>query len=268
MGNTVVTKERIEAVLSWFNGKSKVAAAAALEILAASELAEEWVGPSRSVVASLTKANVAANLAKKFGAELESVGGYNLPNTERGWEISHSLRFQSFHTDINFEAIRQNAPEHLVSVIDSAKIYFEAFRPLFILMNKLDVTRPRPVVTKIGASPTVNKTINQLGISDAESSFQVEVCPTEWFLKEINTQKGKVFVKVGKLVWPEGTRHNVSRFSDSNHCQACGHAIKNSGNFIPLVLSTATVVPHSLWVGRDCAKTIFGLDIKGEMAVE
>jgi len=32
--------------------------------------------------------------------------------------------------------------------------------------------------------------------------------------------------------------------------------------------SLEALVPHSLWVGRDCAKTIFGIQIKGEMNIE
>jgi len=261
MDNTVITKARVEIILSWFSGKARVAAAAALESIAASELANEWVGQSRSIRAAMTKANIAKNLAKKFGKELDSIGDYTTPRSERGWEVAHSLRFQSFHEDINFDAIRKNAPEHLVPVIDSAEGYHKAFKPVFDLMSHLDSVRPRPVVTKIGASPTVNKTLNDMGIADSNGSFQVELCPIEWVLV-----KGKsTYYYVGHMKWPENIKHGASRFQGRCHCQACGHAIKNTSNFVPLVLSIENSRPMSLWVGRDCAKTLFGIDIKGDM---
>lgn len=54
--------------------------------------------------------------------------------------------------------------------------------------------------------------------------------------------------------------------SASRHqCQACGHAIKNVFNWVPLVVDSAAGVPHAMWVGKDCAQTLFGVTVKGEL---
>jgi hypothetical protein len=75
-------------------------------------------------------------------------------------------------------------------------------------------------------------------------------------------------VKVGRVVWPEGTEHACSRFAASgsqNQCHACGHAIRNAFNWVPLVVENAEGVPHALWVGRDCAENLFGIKATGEL---
>lgn len=72
----------------------------------------------------------------------------------------------------------------------------------------------------------------------------------------------------GQLKWPEGTKFNATgycRTANNHQCQACGHAIKNAFNWVLLVVDSAAGVPHAMWVGKDCAQTLFGVAVKGEL---
>jgi hypothetical protein len=67
--------------------------------------------------------------------------------------------------------------------------------------------------------------------------------------------------------WPDGTLHNKSHFNysaNNQQCQACGHAIQNPFNWVPILAFNTTKVPHSLWVGRDCASKLFGCKVEGD----
>lgn len=129
------------------------------------------------------------------------------------------------------------------------------------ITSKWDSIRPKPTFTKLGASPTVTATLNDL------KAIDVDVCPIEF--KLVEDKNGARYV--GFLIWPEGILHHTSKYSytDSNQqCQACGHAIKNATNWLPLILSSSDGKKRSLWVGRDCAKTLFGINMGGELEIE
>ena len=96
--------------------------------------------------------------------------------------------------------------------------------------------------------------------------------PIEWRVVERRTKDGKPFlVKIGFIAWPRGTVHNASRYAGTDRnvqCQACGHAIRNPWNWVPLLLDNDEGIPYSLWVGRDCAETLFGVRVKGDLEFE
>lgn len=166
-----------------------------------------------------------------------------------------------------------NASRRVQSVLDPSKAakksreaYKEAFKRLENLFLEWDATRPAPTFTKLGTSPTITATIKSL---DAVS---VDVCPIEQKQVEFTDEKGKKAYKtIVILHWPAGTVHGTSRYSSTNNnlqCQACGHAIKNAFNWVPLVLTAADGTPKSLWVGRDCSKSLFGIELDGELEIE
>jgi hypothetical protein len=110
-------------------------------------------------------------------------------------------------------------------------------------------------------SPTVKKTLEGLKLN----SLTIRVCPIDY--REVTLDNGrKVFHAF--LVWPKGTVHGASRFHATNNnlqCQACGHAIKNPFNWVPILVDNAAGVPHSIWVGRDCSKNLFGVELVGAL---
>ena len=96
---------------------------------------------------------------------------------------------------------------------------------------------------------------------------------------EVMIKGQKVSVYEVVIDWPDGTLHFRSKFLRSeNHelCQACGHAIKDPFNWVPilaygteplehqLIGVPAKSVPYSLWVGRDCAHKLFGCEAEGD----
>lgn len=161
------------------------------------------------------------------------------------------------------------------------------FAAIARLTNRLDATRPKPVFTVLGASPTVTRTLDGLGINSGAFA-KVELCPIRW--ETVERTRGhdkrcvagacvqgcsngkKCWVQVGYLEWPDGTQHECSRFADSNtgrgrfqQCHACGHGIRNAFNWVPLLVTNALDQKYSLWVGTDCSRTLFGIKVTGEV---
>ncbi len=267
------------AVLGWYTGKAQKDAAAALDLLAQSEAQGAWVpGASRFVDARLGKSNVATKMGRAHGKALEGVGDYKTPAAQRGWNVMMVLtypypkRLGAHVTELDWTAIRTAAPASLRMVVDFAEKLCKDFAPVAALMVRLDATRPLPVITKIGASPTVTATLTNLGlVAKAETA---QVCPGHWEERTSVDAKGKtVYRQVWILEWPTGTVHGKSRYAHGSHagnsqCEACGHAIQNPFNWVPLLLDNEAGRPHSLWVGKDCAKTIFGVKVTGDFEIE
>jgi hypothetical protein len=261
-------KAENKSVLKWFSGKALFNAIEAMDLLEASEKQGYWLPKAATKVrAALGKANEAAKIAKKHGKALEAIGDYRTPQNERGWEVAFMLRYSCPARDINFVAIRNRAPEELKAVVDIGEQFYSDIAPLREAMDRLDATRPVPQISYLGASPTVTATMERLGV--VANMGTVRVCPMEWIEKEITDKAGKKsWIKVGRLVWPQGTVHNKSRFAcKTSNCHACGHAIKTN-NWIPLVVDQADGTPVSVWVGRDCAKTLFGVAVSGPVELE
>ena len=154
--------------LEWFSGKARENAAEAFDLLAASEAAQEWLpGASRKVTAALSKSNVAHKLHKKYGPQLEAIGDYKVPLAQRGWWVDFVLMSGNWKRGlgIDFEAVRRGAPsEEIAHVVDLTRIFVLDFKPLVELMATLDATRPAPVITSTGASSTVTKLLQSLGL--------------------------------------------------------------------------------------------------------
>lgn len=141
--------------------------------------------------------------------------------------------------------------------------FIAEFTPVQALITRWNGLRPKPTFTSLGASATVTATLKSLG---ATAVSVAEIIYEE--VQLLNVKTGKVETRyIGRVVFPEGCRHGCSRYqgtNDNRQCEACGHAIKNPFNWCPLVLTTAEG-PKSLWTGRDCAKTLFGIDMTGEL---
>lgn len=271
METNIVETSR-SSVLKWFTGKAYSNADHALKLLALSEREGAWLPKhSRYVTANLSKANVARAIAIQNERELEKIGGeYKTPRAQRGWEVAFALRYGCFDrrgAGLDWAAIHDGASTpQLKAVVDRALEFVQAFEPINALIAQLDATRPKPTVTYLGASPTVTKLLEGLGLAVAIST--VRVCPIEWELVEGKNKEGKTIRHwVGRMLWPTGTVHGASRYNFTEHneqCQACGHAIKNAGNWVPLIMENQDGKPHSLWVGTDCARRLFGIKIAGK----
>jgi hypothetical protein len=143
------------------------------------------------------------------------------------------------------------------------------FLPIVELIRLLNSRRPKPTYAFGTLSPTVVENVNK-NLKICLTNITVPEMKGEWrkVQRPIKGRPGKfeeVEVYFIEPVWPEGTKHCVSRFSygskaGNSQCEACGHAIKNPWNWVPL-LGTTPTGPVSLWVGHDCAENFFGCKV-------
>lgn len=255
------------AILSFFSGKSLTNAIGMMDQIEASIAQGFWIkGLSRSALAVMTKANVAAKVSKKG----DDHGGFafqhdrSLPDPRRAFFNTHMILA---YGTMNVSSLEQGLeglplieaahPEYTAFV----RSFITAMLPLARAMAVLDATRPPPVFTEMKASPTVSRTLASL---QAESAY---VCPMKFDREvRVGVNGAETTVLVCRLLWPEGIKHNTSRYTGACSCQACGHTIRRGDNWVPMVLTTAEG-PKSLWVGRDCAKTLFGVDYSGTLEI-
>jgi hypothetical protein len=262
---------RFEAILEWFSGKSRdTIVNFTIPALIECEQIGFWKkGVARTVKASLNKQNVAAKWAKacekKFG--VNSYGSVRMPHdhpltaAEFAMSYGHFERAPRVLKDLL--AAKKMSPD-VAEMAQDAIRWAKAFVELANLIELLDSRRPKPVVVMKTLSPTVAENLTaHIGID--VSTIQMPEMHGEWV--EF-TYKGKT-QQVWQVVidWPEGTKHFASKFLHSENndlCQACGHAIKDPYNWLPILSYDKEKTPYSLWVGRDCASKLFGCKVEGE----
>lgn len=282
----------------WFSGKGLATVRAyVLPTLAEAERLGYWPkGASQKITAALNKQNEAIKFARKHERSRVDaryrgmMGGYPnpaelagllddvRPDRTKHYFSSTRTSGHAFVSAMTFGHV-SCAPElvelgaklepHCANdeeraALATARQWAADFAPIAALMERLDATRPIPTIVLGSLSPTVAKNVGAaMGVDFAT----VRMPEIEWRHVEVEIKGCKVRVPVAKILWPEGTAHNKSRFAwgskaGNSQCHACGHAIK-SGNFVPLVADT-TKGPRSLWVGRDCARNLFAVEISGD----
>lgn len=274
------------ACLKWFTGKARERAEEAIKLLEQSETDGQWIPKaSRSVRAALGKANVAI----KLGREIERIRevsfdlkSYNGPghDLDRIMVYGNLYRILDKDLDKSIADLRKIAVKRRsegcshVEEIDEAIAYVAAFRPAAEAMSELDATRPAPVFTAINVSPTITKTLQDASLDlDLKT---IRYCPHKKVrVRVVDPKTGKGSYEWWiKLLWPKRTVFYASRFAGYSprarfrQCEACGHAIKNPWNWVPLLIDNAKGIPHAVWVGRDCAGNVFGVKVTGEIKIE
>lgn len=258
------------AFLEWFSGKSLANANAALVLLEGSVAHGSWLpGASRKVKAALNKQNVAKKWAQANQSCLVSIGNRDNTRDSRGWAAHHAMYYGYLGNRVDTHVMRALAekPEQhaLVDVVERWSLSFAEAR---VAIERLDATRPVPVFTTMKASSTVSATLKSLGM--AVESNTVRACPMKSEMIEyLSSKTGKtVCMMVVTVDPPEGTIRHASRFHcGKGQCEACGHAIHRPFNWVPLLIDNQAGVPHLLFVGMDCARTIFGVDVKGDLII-
>lgn len=136
----------------------------------------------------------------------------------------------------------------------------------------LSSARPRPVITAIGASPRVTATLKDCNL-DVDLST-IKPAEIEAFMVQARNKQGEltfdrdgapVMEKSYRVKWSAGIVHNQSRFQGPCHCQVCGKFIP-SRMFVAMEMTDRRSGRErliSMWVGRDCASTILGVEDVG-----
>lgn len=262
--------------LRWYTGKALQRATEALELVERSIEEGGWLpGASRKCRAAFNKANEAQKLIKRnvWIELLRAPGEDEYGGT--GDAFYYAMTYGSWEKLVevgDYDKLTYgNGGKRLT--LDEQQVVAElvAFRnevlPIWEAMEVLDRSRPKPVFTILGVSPTITGTMQDLG------AVKIEVCEIEFKRVTYTTKEGKKSWRwVGKLLWPAGTMHGNSRYGTSQagnrQCESCGHAIKNPFNWVPLIVWHRDGTPQSLWTGRDCAERIFGIKMTGELELE
>jgi len=130
----------------------------------------------------------------------------------------------------------------------------------------LDAARPTPVVTAIGLSPKVTKTLKDCNldidlatIKPAKISFYEVQARDKAGELRVDRDGKPVMERVYFVDWSAGCLFNRSRFAMGDGCHACGKTIP-SGRFVPIEASCKKLGQKvALWLGCDCARNIFGV---------
>lgn len=274
-----------ERILRWFTGKAREKMAGVLDTLLESAAQGSWSEPRASIRlrSALGKPTVLVKLAKAMSKDVEleidalllGKGG-GRSSLGQGWNLRHNMLYGLAAAQANaFEYWPANWDERASaearSIVQQAKEWIADLLPVVELADRIDATRPQPVFTLIGASPTVTKTLEYL-TGDAAPSLNfksIRVCPIKWVeVERVDPKTGQVRYRwVGHLDPPADALWNCSRFADLHDCcHACGHHIRNPSNWVPILIdSFSRQRPMLLFVGTDCARTIFGVRMKGAL---
>lgn len=276
-----------KSIEKWFSGKGlTVLRDYVAPTLAEAEREGYWPkGASRKVYAALNKQNVAAKFAKAnernwnlreknpsgLLVDIQDQRDQGHGSTLQGWTLNHAMMFGQVlmapeALKLADALVPYCANDVERAALTTARQWAVDFTPVAELLALLDMSKPKPTVRVLKTlSQTVAYNVGQaMGIKlDTITVPEIELV---WVVKTVlvKGKPQKMRVPEGRVIWPEGTQHYLSRHAhkDSN-CHACGHLIMNVFNWVPLVAETATG-PASLWVGRDCAKNLFGCEVEGE----
>jgi hypothetical protein len=151
----------------------------------------------------------------------------------------------------------------VAAALDDGENWGNDFAPVAEAVETLNATRPKPVYFLGTLSATVLGNVSKFMGMDFTTLAIPEM---EWKLVDETDEEGKLVRKwVVNILWPEGTKHNTSRYARGNCCHACGHRIYNPYNWVPMVGESADG-PVSLWTGKDCAENLFGCKVKNNEA--
>lgn len=273
----------------WYKGKSleTLRSYVVPTLKSAMDLGYWPKGAARKVHAALNKQNVAVSFARSEERNWEDRRRRNgacagllsdiTENRDRWWEgkvkadyIVHDMMYGHIlrapeHVELasKLEAYCVNDKER--TALSQAREWAEGFAPVAKLVLLLDSRRPIPTLVCKTLSPTVLKNVGGAMGIELDS---IEAPEIEYRWEERTHSDGTTYqIVVPEIKWPKGIRHNASRFAfgtkHNDQCHACGHAIKSALNWVPLVAKTPSG-PVSLWVGRDCAKKLFGCEVAGE----
>jgi hypothetical protein len=268
----LMNKVSFEGIAEWFTGKKAEKAAWAIDQINASLEAGEWIlGVSRTAKAALDKVNAKALNVAKMAEKLERALPYysdkypehNEPGAVKGLKealraVYWALKYGSGSLDEAALALieAQEGAEY-AEIAAAGRRVLAGRAPIVQAIAFLDSQRPKPVFVLKTLSPTGAKLLLDAG-------YKPDTCRLPEF-RYFRDEEGRPEMEI---IWPEGTKHGKSRFcrgtAQNFQCHACGHAIKNMSNWVPLAIDNKNGETHSFWVGRDCAKKLFGVDMKGD----
>ncbi len=81
---------------------------------------------------------------------------------------------------VDFDAIYEAAKtDGAKRAARDAERFYKDFIQVNNLMAELDATRPAPVITQLGVSPTITNTLKMLGLENVKADT-IRLCPVRW----------------------------------------------------------------------------------------
>jgi len=154
-----------------------------------------------------------------------------------------------------------NLPENVV------RAWVELCEEKRAAADELHAARPKPVLTKIGLSPKVTKTLKEMDLDIDISSIRMP--PISYYMDQARDPKtqqllfnhdgSKKMERVYYVKWPAKTKFDATRFYQPGTCEACGKYIP-SNMFVPILAEdNKTKKSVGMWLGCDCSRNIFGV---------
>lgn len=235
-------------VANFLKGKKREKFETSIQVLLASLVDEQWSqGGSRKAGSGFYQ-----GLTRRYSVE-------TLLNGNQRHQLTMCLDFGHSYTgprDVTVEGIPQDVLSAWITLCNEA-------RASTLLLYE---ARPKPVITTIGLSPKVTKTLKECDL-DIELPT-IKMPPLEKYYVQAIDKEGKPIVdhRTGKpvmdvryrILWTKGVKFGEGRFGGSNGCQACGKPIP-SGRFVPIEAQCKNKGLIALWIGCDCARNIFGV---------
>lgn len=272
-------------VESAFKGKRLEKFQNSLRILVESLEAGSWIkGGSRSCDSGFYQ-----GIEKNAGYFKKDYDDKNAPAQDSAWALMMSLQYgKSYKGTLSigdaFHILKKQLKNNHSNRAPKISVTEEQVEAWVQLCNEkataiewLNSARPIPVITDMGASPKVLRTLDEMNLALTASSLKFpKLERREKPYKYINVYTGEE--ETGKhvyyvTIWEKGIKHGQSRFSGfapSGHCRcdACGKSIP-SGMLVPLEGKDNRGQWMSMFVGTDCAKSLFGVkDIGIDMNVD
>jgi hypothetical protein len=268
MTKPALNKELIKTVETAMTGKRLEKFQKSVQLITESLEANGWLkGASRSADSGFYQGIISGRIP-------ETPRNYDDKN-KTAWNVYMSLRYghgKAEPSEKVFEEMRQvaDSKEHrafLKLTNEQLSAWVQLSKQKAEAMEWLNSARPVPVITDMGASPKVLRTLEEMGMTVNASSLkypELERKVQEYEAINPRTGEMQTFKHVYyEIKWEKGIVHNTSRFAGtapSGHCRcdACGKSIP-SGMLVPLEGKDNDGKWKSMMVGTDCAQTLFGV---------
>jgi hypothetical protein len=259
----------IQTVQTFLKGGRRAKFDKGIGVLTASIAAGQWLPRGKVTVQSAVYQGIvqSKNIPHRWGyaPEASETGS---PAWDEYNELESSLVYgRPYRGKLTIPSTHIKVPENV------QQAWFAVCIGVRELCDVLDRIRPKPVITSIGLSPKVTKTLEEMDLDLDLSTLKIPPVEKIGEQPKIDRKTGKpvldrygvpMMEDVYKVMWSVGTVFRLSRFAYAD-CEACGKRIP-SNMYVPVEVDGSKdgkPVHAGLHIGVDCARNIFGIKDKG-----
>jgi hypothetical protein len=262
-----LNQENIAIVSGFLNGARRAKFLASIAILESSLKDDSWAKRgSVKVESGFYQGLVRCRFAKNYEAK-------NQKAQDEAWALSYCLSFGNpFRgTDVDLaittylEFYKQNKLPFKVPV-EVLHAWVSLCGEKAEAKTYLNGLRPKPVITPVGLSPKVTKTLKEMNLDLELSTIKMAEIVSKQvpaidstFKPLFNSDGTRKMDTIWYVKWSKDIKLRATRFTSSRGCEACGRPIP-SRRFVPVeAKDQVSGQLIGMWIGCDCAKNIFGI---------